>query len=341
MVTQRGLDVLKAIVQDYVSSKEPVGSKTLVERHGFDVSAATIRNDMAALEDEHLIVAPHTSSGRIPTDKGYRLFVDQLAEIRQLSGSQRQGIERFLGESDDFDDLLARTVRTLSQLTNQVAVVQYPSLGPARVQHVELVRLGPSRLMSVLITDNGRVEQRIVDTQADVTDDDVNLLRTKLNSSISGKSLSDVESLLATSFPQANAAASVEVALLAALSEQVQANRQNRLVLSGTANLLKTETDFSGSLFPLLDAIEEQVVVLKLLTEMQLEGDVVKVSIGTEHTAAGFEQTSVVSTGYTSSGEVSQVGLIGPTRMDYSGNIAAVQAVARYLTRILDTNPGA
>jgi heat-inducible transcriptional repressor len=341
MVTQRGLDVLRAIVQDYVSSKEPVGSKSLVERHGFEVSAATIRNDMAALEDEQLIVAPHTSSGRIPTDKGYRVFVDHLAEIRQLSGSQRQGIERFLGESDDFDDLLARTVRTLSQLTNQVAVVQYPSLGPARVQHVELVKLGASRLMSVLITDNGRVEQRIIETQTEISDDDLSVLRNRLNFSVAGKSLTDVESLLANRSQQADSLAAVEVALVAALAEQVQANRQNRLVLAGTANLLKTENDFSGSLYPLLDAIEEQVVVLKLLTEMQLEGDVVNVSIGTEHSATGFEQTSLVSTGYTSAGEVSQVGLIGPTRMDYSGNIAAVQAVARYLTRLLDTTPGA
>ena len=94
MVTQRGLDVLRAIVQDYVSSREPVGSKSLVDRHGFGVSAATIRNDMAALEEEELSAAPHTASGRIPTDKGYRVFVDHLAEIRQLSGTQRHGIER-------------------------------------------------------------------------------------------------------------------------------------------------------------------------------------------------------------------------------------------------------
>jgi heat-inducible transcriptional repressor len=103
---------------------------------------------------------------------------------------------------------------------------------------------------------------------------------------------------------------------------------------------LRTETDFSGNLYPLLDAIEEQVVVLKLLNEMQVPGDLVNVSIGREHTAPGLEQTSLVSTGYSSAGETSQVGLLGPTRMDYSGNIAAVQAVARYLTTLLDPQPG-
>jgi heat-inducible transcriptional repressor len=340
MVTQRGLDVLRAIVQDYVSSREPVGSKSLVDKHGFGVSAATIRNDMAALEDEQLIVAPHTSSGRIPTDKGYRVFVDHLAEIRQLSGSQRQGIERFLGESDDFDDLLARTVRTLSQLTNQVAIVQYPSLGPAKVQHLEVVRLAPHRLMSILITDNGRVEQRLVETSVEVTEEDVSVLRSRLNSSIAGKALSEVEAALhevQTGRPDLGA---TEHALVMALSEQVQANRQSKLVLAGTANLLRTETDFSGNLYPLLDAIEEQVVVLKLLNEMQVTGDLVNVSIGREHATSGLEQTSLVSTGYSSAGEISQVGLLGPTRMDYSANIAAVQAVARYLSTLLDPASG-
>ena len=132
MVTDRGLQVLRAIVQDFVDTREPVGSKAIVERHAFGVSAATIRNDMAQLEEEELIAAPHTSSGRIPTDKGYRVFVDQLTELRPLTPAQRGAIETFLGEAVDLDDVLARTVRLLSQFTSQVALAQYPSFGTAR-----------------------------------------------------------------------------------------------------------------------------------------------------------------------------------------------------------------
>src|SRR6187551_3726218 len=139
MVSERGLQVLRAIVQDYVDTREPVGSKAIVERHAFGVSAATIRNDMALLEDEELITAPHTSSGRVPTDKGYRVFVDHLSELRPLTAAQRGAIEAFLGQSADLDDVLARTVRLLSQLTHQVALVQYPSLTRSRVRHIELV----------------------------------------------------------------------------------------------------------------------------------------------------------------------------------------------------------
>src|SRR5690242_21851230 len=135
MSEPRKLEVLRAIVEDYVHSREPVGSKALVERHHLGVSSATIRNDMAVLEEEGLIAAPHTSAGRIPTDKGYRLFVDRISQVKPLSAAERRAIHSLLEGPDDVEDILERTVRLLSQLTNQVAVVQYPHLSRARVRH--------------------------------------------------------------------------------------------------------------------------------------------------------------------------------------------------------------
>ena len=153
MVSERGLRVLRAIVQDYVETHEPVGSRSIVDRYSFGVSAATIRNDMALLEDEELIAAPHTSSGRVPTDKGYRVFVDHLAQLRPLSVAQRTAIESFLTAPSDLDDLMVRTVRVLTQLTGQVALAQYPSFARAHLTHLELVALAPNRLLIVLVTD--------------------------------------------------------------------------------------------------------------------------------------------------------------------------------------------
>lgn len=338
MVSDRGLEVLRVIVQDYVASREPVGSKSIVERHSFGVSAATIRNDMALLEDEELITAPHTSSGRVPTDKGYRVFVDQLADLRPLTAAQRGAIEAFLGRSIDLDDVLARTVRLLSQLTHQVALVQYPSLTTSRVRHVELVPLNDTRIMTVFITDSGRVEQRIVETGEPVDLTLVGELRAKLNAAIGGLGLSDAAALLgsfADGFPPARRPA--VSALVNSLIEQVLANRQDRLLMAGTANLARTEDDFTGSIFPVLEAIEEQVTLLRLFSEMEVDLGGVSARIGRENAGFGLGETSVVSSGYSSSGSVARLGVLGPTRMDYSNNMAAVKAVARYLSRLLGT----
>src|SRR5690348_18099971 len=166
VLDDRKLTVLRAIVEDYVSTTEPVGSKSLVDRHHFDVSPATIRNDMAVLEEQGFIAQPHTSAGRIPTDKGYRLFVDRLSSVKPLSGAERRAIETFLAGAYNLDDVVMRTVRLLVQLTRQVAVVQYPSLSKSAVRHVELVPLSERRLLLVLITDTGRVEQRVVELPA-------------------------------------------------------------------------------------------------------------------------------------------------------------------------------
>jgi heat-inducible transcriptional repressor len=173
MLDDRKLEVLRAIVEDYVSTNEPVGSKMLVERHRLGVSPATIRNDMGTLEDDGYITQPHTSAGRVPTDKGYRLFVDKLSTVKPLSLAERRAIEEFLRGAVDLDDVVNRAVRLLAQLTRQVAVVQYPSLSRSAVRHIELVRLTESRLMVVLITDTGRVEQRVVELPGALSEEEV------------------------------------------------------------------------------------------------------------------------------------------------------------------------
>ena len=166
----RRFEVLRAIVADFVATKEPIGSKTLVERHNLGVSSATVRNDMAVLEAEGYIAQPHTSSGRVPTEKGYREFVDRLDDVKPLSSAERRAIQGFLESGVDLDDVLRRAVRLLAQLTRQVAVVQYPTLSTSTVRHLEVVALTPARLLLVVITDSGRVDQRIVEL-GDVIDD--------------------------------------------------------------------------------------------------------------------------------------------------------------------------
>lgn len=337
MIPERSLEVLRAIVRDYIETSQPVGSKSLVERHSFGVSSATIRNDMALLEDEQLIVAPHTSSGRVPTDKGYRLFVDRLGEVKPLSIPERSAIETFMQGSSDLDEVLGRTVRLLSQLTNQVAMVQYPSLEKGSIKSVELLKVGEKQALLILVTDISRIQQHLIHFEVALDDEFVANLRAQMIGALQGASLSQVAARIEdfTSKFASNSQAAVSL-VLDNLREQVDANRQDKIILAGTANLARREDDFKGSISPMLEAIEEQVVLLKLIQEMQAEQHGVSLRIGAENDIEQFTSSSVVIAGYEKEGaEVAKLGVLGPTRMDYTTNIAAVRAVSRYLTQAL------
>lgn len=337
MIPERSLEVLRAIVQDYIDTREPVGSKSLLERHPFGVSSATIRNDMALLEEEELIVAPHTSSGRVPTDKGYRLFVDRLSEVKPLANAERLAIESLLSGTADLDEILGRTVRLLAQLTNQVAMVQYPTLGGSRIHSIELIRLTDNRALIILIADNGRVQQHIVVLGASVDDDFVATVRAKLATLLNGHQLLEADGLLAGFAERFEPAQRVPIAdILAGIAEVISENRQDKVLLAGTANLAKSERDFSGSILPVLEAIDEQVVLLKLLTEMEADQNGVALRIGRENELANLSNASVLVSDYENQGaSVAKIGVIGPTRMDYQSHISAVRAVARYLSKTL------
>lgn len=339
MVSERGLQVLRAIVQDYVDTREPVGSKSIVERHAFGVSAATIRNDMALLEDEDLIAAPHTSSGRIPTDKGYRVFVDHLADLRPLSHAQRAAITTFLDGPNDLDDLLVRTVRALTQLTGQVAMVQYPSFARAHVSHVELVDLGAARVVVIVVTDTGRVSQRVGVLPAVLDEHEFAAVKTAVRSAVTGSSIRDASvavGQLADDTQPRGAVADCVRELAHIVADELETFRQDRLVMAGTATLARRENDFRGSIYPLLEAIEEQVTLLRLMGEMVADQHGLAASIGRENEAFGLSEASVVASDYDVPGSHARIGLMGPTRMDYPTNLATVRAVAHYLSRLLE-----
>ena len=333
MLDERKLSVLRAIVEDYVRTHEPVGSRALVERHSLGVSPATIRNDMAVLEEEGFIAQPHTSAGRIPTDKGYRLFVDRLSQVKPLSPAERRAIESFLAGAVDLDDVMSRSVRLLAQLTRQVALVQYPSLSSSSVRHIELVRLSEHRILMVLIADTGRLEQRVVEVPAALDDETLARLRTELNEAVDGLSFTTlvdrVADLPGRFDEQQRPTVSV---VLATLLETAVERHEERIVLGGTANLARYVDGFAG-LRPVLEALEEQMVLLRLLGET---GPDVTVTIGHENVIQGMTGTSVVTAGYgTTHGTLARLGVVGPTHMDYPSTMASVRAVARYLGRLL------
>ncbi|AGF73086.1 heat-inducible transcriptional repressor HrcA [Corynebacterium halotolerans] len=333
---QRRDEVLRAIVADYIASQEPVGSKALLERHHLNVSSATIRNDMAVLESEGYIVQQHASSGRIPTEKGYRQFVDSIHDIKPLSTAERRAIVGFLEEGVDLEDVLRRSVQLLAQLTRQAAVVQLPTLKVSRVKHCEVVPLSPVRLLLVLITDTGRVDQRNVELEEPLDPEQVLQLRDLLNDALVGKTLTDASTSLAE-LPEHAPAELRTAALFAAttLIETLVDQPSDRLILAGTSNLTRISRDFPVGLPLLIEALEEQVVVLKLLANVPDLGNV-SVLIGEENENEELHSASIVTTAYGSDGAaLGGLGVVGPTFMDYPGTISKVSAVARYVSRVL------
>ena len=330
----RRLDILRAIVDEYVSTQEPVGSKAIADRHALGISPATIRNEMAVLEDEGLITQPHTSAGRIPTDLGYRLFVDKLAMVKPLSDAERRAIETFLEGALDLDDVVMRTVRLLADVTKQVAVVQYPSMVKSRVRHVELVSMTPARLMMILITDSGRVEQRVIEPSGEVAEQFISVLRDQINSAMMGQRLPDAAVRVSGLLESYSTKERKDVALvISSLIEMAAERPEEKVVLAGTANLARFREDFSTQMHPVLEALEEQVVLLRLLSDAN---ETVKVRIGQEQNELNLRSTSLVTVGYgKQDSPLGALGVLGPTRMDYASSMAAVSAVARYVGRYI------
>ncbi|GAA3833199.1 MULTISPECIES: heat-inducible transcriptional repressor HrcA [Brevibacterium] len=356
MNDSRRAQVLRAIVEDFVATNEPVGSKAIVQRHTLGVSPATIRNDMAQLEAEGYIAQPHTSAGRIPTDLGYRMFVDRIDEFKPLSQAERRAILQLVDGESDLDGMLDRTVRLLAGLTHQVALIQYPMVSQAKVKHIEVVGLAAGRVLVVLITDAGQVEQKIVVLAEAVDEDGLARIRERINAEYAGRRLSRIDARTseqtdaeaAAGTPSNTEATSEDSAaggpaeatitrIRDAVTDLVAATREERIIMAGTANLARSGHEFGEQMAPILEAFEEQVVLLKLLTSMAEDHAEISVRIGRENTHESFSSTSVVAAEYGRvAGSSARLAVLGPTRMDYPTTISAVRAVAKYVSSALD-----
>ncbi|WP_026460792.1 heat-inducible transcriptional repressor HrcA [Schaalia suimastitidis] len=335
MSDDRRLDVLRAIVSQYVHTREPVGSKAIAATHDLGVSPATIRNDMAVLEDAGLIYQPHTSAGRVPTDKGYRLFVDTLTSIKPMSAPEKRALEAFLAQSVDLDDIVSRTVRLLAQVTQQVAVIQYPVLASQTLRRVELVDLGAHRLLVVVITSSGRVEERFIEFDEPINLDALGRLRAQLNDTCEGLGIDAVHTQLAACADNASPdVKAMTEAVATVVIDMLRPESDSRIVVAGMSNLARSGIDFRD-ISPVLDALEEQVALLRLFNEMTADDDL-HVTIGSENLHDGLTEASVIAGTYGGgNGPSAHLGIVGPTRMDYARTMSSVRAVAAYLSRYL------
>jgi heat-inducible transcriptional repressor len=255
-----------------------------------------------------------------------------------MTAAERRAISTFLEGAHDLDDMVQRSVRLLAQLTQQVAIVQYPTLARSSVRHVELIQLTSTRLLIVLILSTGRVEQRVIELPVELGEDSLADLRTRINRGAMGQPITLAAGALGALADQVATQDRTQAAVIAAALVEAMSNERNdeRVVVGGTANLARFGDSFDQSIKPMLEALEEHVVLLKLLGEATTS-DSITVRIGHEGPYEELATTSVVATGYGPGEEaLGSLGIVGPTRMDYPGSMAAVRAVARYVSTILD-----
>ncbi len=334
MARGRQLEILRTIVSHYVDTREPVSSKAVASVGQMDVSSATIRNEMNVLEREGLIFQPHTSAGRVPTEAGYRTFVDGLIDLRPLPEPQRRAIEEFLGEAVDFEEVIARTVRLLAQLTRSAAVAQLPVRVASRLRRLDVVDLGSRWLVVVVITEDGHVLERRMKAEDAVDQDALTELRDRLNLELSGATaniICDGSSRISERFSPENRAVAKQV--MKSVAELLSAESPSRLLVAGLSNLARVGEDFTD-VSGVLDALEQQVALLRLFSEVHT--DRLHVSIGTENRDQDLGETSIISGTYQLGEEGrAHVGIVGPTRMDYPRSLIAVEAVSRYLSHLI------
>jgi heat-inducible transcriptional repressor len=264
--------------------------------------------------------------------------VDKLSQVKPLTVAERRAITTLLEGAIDLDDVVARSVRLLAQMTRQVAIVQYPTLSRSTVRHIELVSLGETRVLLVLILSTGRVEQRVVELPTRMDEETAADIRSWVNRAVAGSRLSEASGKLAELTEEvAEDSRGTVAVIVAALIEAMSDHRSDeRVLVGGTANLARFGDSFEVSIKPMLEALEEHVVLLKLLGEAT-SPSLVTVRIGHEVPYEELSSTSVVATGYGPGDEaLATLGIVGPTRMDYPGTMAAVRAVARYVSKILD-----
>jgi heat-inducible transcriptional repressor len=336
---ERKARLLRVVVHEFIHTAEPVGSKTLTERYSLGVSPATIRNELAVLEEQGYLSHPHTSAGRVPTDRGYRFYVDALSGVGELARTQEETIARYFEGAADLEETLQRTSLLLSNLTRYTAMVAPPGLDRSRLRHVELVGLGPHVIMLVLIVDSGRVEKRLVETASEVAAEDLEELRRQLNERLVGERLSRAELVLdamAAEVPPQRRA--LFATLAGAIGQVVGDQSTERVWLGGQAHIAGPDA-FDGieTVRQVYEALEQQVLVLRLL-QAALGKDKVSVVIGSENPVEGMEACSLVISAYLAGDATGSIGVLGPTRMDYLRAMAAVQAVARYLGDAFEGN---
>jgi heat-inducible transcriptional repressor len=333
-LSKRARSILYAVVTEFIATGEPVGSRTLAKKYGLDLSAATIRNVLADLEDAGYLAQPHTSAGRVPTEAAFRLFIDALMRVRQLSPDEETKIAELFEELHPGADLLRETGRVLSDLTGTAAVMMRPRIEARTVLKIRFIQTRPLELLSVIVLSDGSVENRFISIDAPIGEPELERLHNMLEESVSGRTLAELrEHFFHGADRHRDELASLSRLGLALVSSAIdKLDRSMDLVIEGQARLLERSELSHSHLRETMRALEDRERLVMLL-DRAMASNRVQVFLGNE---AGAAPVSIVAAAYQEDGRPSgAVGVIGPTRMDYPGVVPLVGATAEAFSQAL------
>ncbi|HPX61922.1 MAG TPA: heat-inducible transcriptional repressor HrcA [Deltaproteobacteria bacterium] len=336
-LSPRSRQILEAIVEDYIATAEPVGSTSVARRHAMSLSSATVRNVMANLEEMGLLTSPHTSAGRIPTEKAYRFYVDSLVALRQVSRDEKRDIIRRCRKSGaGLNDILKETSRTLSTLSNYMGIVIAPSFGTDVFRHIEFILLAPRKVLAILVSQNGSVQNRLIDAEKDFSQNDLVTMGNYLNELVQGLTIAQARDLILSEMTREKVQYDQLLTQALRISEQAVVLEPDDIYVEGQARILE-QPEFSdvSRMRDIFRAFEEKGDLLKLLGQcMVAEG--VHIYIGSETPLSRSAGVSLITSRFiTGSNTVGMLGVIGPTRMGYSSVIPIVDYTAKMVSRLL------
>lgn len=340
-MNERSRKILEAIVEDYIASAEPVGSKSVTCRHQMGLSPATVRNVMADLEGMGFLASPHASAGRIPTDKGYRFYVDTILQLRPLKAEERERIERQYASKDRrTDEVLREAVKSLSRLSRYAGVVMAPRVEATVFRHIDFVPLAPGRVLVIFVSRSGDVQNKIIETGGDLPVATLEQMTSYLNRVMSGLPLDTVREKIAAEMAQAKVEHDDLQRRALALSGQALAGEEAgdaRVYIEGTSNMLDQPEFADVDRMRQLYRVFEQKSQLIDLLDRSRRAHGIQIFIGSETSHSAIAGCSLVTATYeTREGTIGSLGVIGPSRMPYAQVIPIVDYTARIVSQLLE-----
>ncbi len=336
LLDERTREILKLVIRSYVTSGEPVGSRTLSRAMDLRLSPATIRNIMADLEDAGYLAQPHTSAGRIPSEKGYRFYVDNLADSGRVRRSDERYISRMLAESNTPEDLMSRTCHVLSTISRNMGIVIAPPMAGTTLKHIEFLDIGEKKILVILVSKTGVVQRKLIRLGESYAQEELNKAGRFLVEKFSGKTLTEIRNELLETMRAERLLFDRMLSLLTAWSDSLEEESQPTLdavYLDGTANILNqpefADVDRMRALFQMF---EEKGRLVKILNECiaSCPPEGVKIAIGSELGEPSMRDFTLITASYTSvDNNVGFLGIIGPTRMEYDRGISLVGYLGR------------